>query len=527
MGLSEAEELEMLELENDNALAVQSSGQTDNPFKEFSGMSLSPKGIAASFLSSAAETEPYKAIATNDPISGFANNAMRGLIPAVTGTLGAGGGAAFGFGVGAIPATGILAAAGEAGRQMLVNSEAVRLGKPVTPALEGLGNIAEQGVMGSAAKYAEPIVAGGLLKAGGAIGRGAESVVDYLGTNLAGIKPWAQQFAKEAPDAVRKFIGAGPEAGENIANAIRSNVGKAVEAGENAYRQGIKTVLGDSKYGPGFRVNIRENVGSDLAQIKKDFGYGLKDRFGANGRGANYYRTIDRILQQDDVDLETAYYLQRDLNNVATDNAGTTLGVAFGRAADKLGTYLGTKVPELGAANSAYSAAKTLEREASRLTRADDVVSFATRVLNKADGSLMKEQLKTIGQWVPEVGKALDDALAYSAAQQVGPAMRSLPQTGMGASIAEGFVVKPLAAAMATQYATGSPLMAAGVAAGMAAKNVVSSPLANFYAMRGVQAAQGPIFRVGAAASEAVEKMGAPLLQQAYQQTGPAWGRGR
>src|SRR5579872_4616029 len=174
--------------------------------------------------------------------------------------------------------------------------------------------------------------------------------------------------------------------------------------------------------------------------------------------------------------LDQVYAFQKQLNNLAQDNVGTPLGSAFGKLKLAVGNYLGEQVPEIGHANAGYAAAKALEEETGKLTNANDLLGYIGRAYNNVQQTGVKDSLDAAAQAVPGLGDIIQNIRAYQTAQAFTPLVRSLPQTGMGASIAHGFVREPVMAGIGAAYLTGNPLAGIAAGAGMAAKNLVTSP---------------------------------------------------
>lgn len=159
--MSESEELEMLELENENAHVQKGSeptGQTPpaNPNFEVAGRSQAFAGSAPSYAPPDSTNDsgisPTRALLTNEPTSGFAEDVIRGVPSTIGGlaggTVGLVAGAPLTVGAAATSAGGAAlgGAAGEASRQAVAQAYAGATGRPFTAPGEVLGNVASQGL---------------------------------------------------------------------------------------------------------------------------------------------------------------------------------------------------------------------------------------------------------------------------------------------------------------------------------------------------------------------------------------------
>lgn len=260
------------------------------------------------------------------------------------------------------------------------------------------------------------------------------------------------------------------------AQAFKQGVSDNVRAAGDAYRGLIDKVIGQNpKYGPGFRLNLQDGIGDDLARISKDYGYGQPGRLAEEGSQSRFLDFLRKANELKDATADQVYYFQRDLNNAIRSSGDDTLKSALREVKSSTNKFLETRVPEIGQANKVYAEAMTLADDLSRVTNADD----AARLIGaKMKGSSETRQaILDASERIPAVKQALEQLQDAQAGAQFNKGVPDIPRTGFGASLTLGLnsVFNPGAVALGT-------LGAAGV-----------SPLATAYAVKGAQAVAGAV----------------------------------
>lgn len=341
------------------------------------------------------------------------------MIGAALGTPGGIPGMAAGAAIGRLAQTGYQDIASIAGSGAPIKSP----GEAIAEAgAEGAATVITSGALSGAAKYGLPV---------------AERLIEYGAKNLGAVSGAAVDFIRKNLGAVVRNMGKGPADEAAIADEIRQAVAKTVEAGEQEYRATIAgAVRGGAKYGPGFRLNLMDDIGDKVKPILDEFGFTGPGRLEGSAAAKQFNEfAIARLSTLKSATPEKVYFFQRDLNALARDNRGTMLGAAYGKLAREVRGYLAEHIPEIGAANAKYAAAKTLEEEAGKLTGADDLAKFVLRTVRNPRETLSGEALMTVAGKVPAVAQGVEDIQGIEAAQAFSPLFRGLPQTGYGAAL--------------------------------------------------------------------------------------------
>lgn len=504
--MTETEELEWLELENENALSLRarnSAGGDDidafldakpddidafldaapGPAQPENGGSRDYSLFRSEFASPGPAGLPptganmTRAVLTNEPTKGPIEGAARAAFPVVGGLLGGGAGLAAGApsGPGAVATTlagyGLGGAGGEGVRQGLVQARSAALGLPYTSPGEVAGRMG---------------IEGGAQAAAGGLGMAAGPVLRGLGRGLVN-NPIARAVGNYSDDAARTLLdrpsaviakigdeGATADAAQEFKGAIDENTRLAGES----YRKLINQVVGpQSKYGPGFQLNVQQGVGDDLARIMSDYGIGKPGRIGVEAASGNrFLEFFRRANELTSASADDVYYLQRDLNNAIRSANDPTLKAALTQTKAAVGKYLERTVPEIGRANSIYAEATNLADELAGATNADDAARF---IKSKLSGSgEIKQAILAAADRLPLVRKALEDLATAGAAKAFSPALAEIPRTGFFPGIA------------ATGKLLGmGPAAAVGGTMGLAG----ASPRATAYVVRATQSAVNAI----------------------------------
>lgn len=441
---------------------------------------------------------------SNEPTSGILNNTAR-AVPSIVGGMIRG------------PRG---AAAGEALRQgaVYLNSRSGATQAPtISDATIRPAIAAGTQIIGDAAA---PYVAAGISGLAKGIGNTASNVLEYGGVNLAGVKQAAYDVAKTGADKVRAFIGAEPAVGDNLAQNVRGLIAGAVSKGEKEYPKLIDAAKADPAYA-GKTFDLQSAIGDKALEIGDKFKLIRTPNLEANPGAAKYWKFAGQLDRLSNASLDEVHGFQQQLNGLASEYAGKPLGAAFRQLQGKVRSFLGNEIPEIGKANAAYAAAKTLEEQTGKLTNANDLLAHIARVSRNPQDTLEKQALTSASDKVPGLADALGNVDAYHAAQSFGPLVRGLPQTGMGASIASGFIKQPVMAAMGTQYVTGNPVLAGAAGVGTFARNVTVSPRLSLAALGAAQKA-GPLLADAAQATAKGAGALVPALSQALSHMSPA-----
>jgi len=514
MALSEAEELELLELENEEAML--SSGQApggdsglrdapNDPNFEI-GMRTAP--VAGAPLSPRIEGAPgpsedfVRGLTTNEPVSSLAGGLGRAALPiAATATLPLGAGAA---GLGAVarygPAIGRAALGGAAGgavRQTGVSLQSAFSGQGGPTTGEVLGNVglsaAEQG-LGQAGAFAIP-------PAAAAVGRGL--VNNPVARALGGYtKEAASRLMARAEDVVSKLgnSDAIPESIRGAATSFKAALQENLELAGEKYRHLVNGALERSR---------ASNQIVDLSDLNRaarevDEAVNITSKEG-NEVFAGFANRINEMANRGRDTIsgggalgDEVYRLQRDLNFAIRENrTNSVLSMKLGRLKDSVNDVLQKNLPEIREANKIYRAANEISDDLDRITGADDT---SRAILNKmrATGSDTRQAILDAAKELPAAQRALDELLDLDAARQFSKGMPDIPRTGFGATMLFGLNQAFNPAAVAT-----GALALPG-----------ASPLATAYVVRGAQRAASATPNILREATATT----APLLEAAYLQ---------
>ena len=424
--MTEAEELELLELENENAHAAQGA----------------PPGALGAFAGG---------FRGEDRLSGLsganvAEELGRGALPILFGTIGAAGG----------PAVSALGAA--AGRAAQNAAQAAMTGQDLgvggamaSPAIEGAtqflgGKVVQHGVAPAARALAK--------RAAGTIGGMAGEAFERLVARPAQVlSDWARD-----PDTAK-------EVGGVFKEAVKTNLKRAGEAYEAIIERALRgtgaAVPGQPSL-PGMapaappKFNLLDAVGGKLAKISDDFGFANPNRLTANVEGADVFRSINSKIQGlTEATAEDVYYLQRDLGTLARQYEGKPLGAALKRTRAAVMEHIGTALPEIGEANRLYATAKNLDDLAESFV---NVENFPAKIAHAyRQNTSVKDAAESIASGIPAAREALEKMRDAIAGQAFAPAMASIPRTGL----ASGLGALGLGAAGMNPLALGGAVVAA------------------------------------------------------------------
>lgn len=355
------------------------------------------------------------------------------------------------------------------------------------------GELAMEGLAGPALKV------GG--KIAGKVGLGAKA----LGKEA--VKRPTQLLGQVRGESFERLVGRPKEVLEEISkmsddpnrikelgNAFKGALDENFKAAQTAYEDIIsKQLLENPKY-KGKTFDLLQAVGDDMAKIKKDFGFGQPNRFGASEREAQLFRDLDNLVQgQRRASAETVFNLQKDINRALRNPAieGTPLQAALGQVDTAMQTYLSKSIPEIGKANDIYSGAKELQTFAKgTLERLEDLPGKVSSAFKR--NTAFKDQLEKAADNVPKAREALEAMRDALAAQDFSPRIAKLPATGLATGVG----------ALNLAGVAGNPVAAAGA---VAAAPFLSPRLTANVVGRSLQAARKASGR-GAAAVKAAEE---------------------
>lgn len=542
---------------------AQPSGNTPPPNESFevAGRYNTPGGTPSyappSTVDDGSQFSATRALLTNDPTKGLAEDFVRGAPAAIGGMVGAAGG----VGVGSIPFAGLGAAGGEGVRQNFAQLYALANGKELSTPRQVATNMAAQGVT-NAAGQGVSLAAGPALRFAG---NKAADFAEYTAKNIAGVSKQSYDFAKNNIASVAKYIGADPEKANALAVQLRGSIDDAAKAGEDYYRTVVDKIVGDGTNVSGVKINARKSLAESVDSIRKQFGYDAPMKAAHAGHGAPAVKPLEildefgqvasrlkpeeaavrgtvRVTSPDEAAAfgkfaeaigkmkeaspQQVYFLQKDLNGAIENAYGTPLGAALKQlrtGVRKMVNDNARDLPDLVDANKAYAAAQDLRETAKKLVNSNDLVGEIRRTFSNEFATGKKAAIDEIAARVPSVGKTVNELRSFNAGASFTPAMRALPQTGMGASIAHGFVYEPLRNGLAAGALAG-PLTGMAVGAGTAAKNVLASPRAQFAALKYGTAAASGMSRAAGAVAPYASKAVAPTAGFAGSRVGELLG---
>lgn len=459
---------------------------------------------------------PARALLTNEPTQGLAEDLLRGVPAGLGGAFGGGAGLVGGIpsGPGAVLTSMGGAAAGSAGgeaaRQAAANLYARATGKTPTPIAEAAKGVAVQGAVGGLGQGVG-LAAGPVLKyAGKKVG----DLAEYTAKNLAGVAKQSYDFAKGNISSVVKYVGANPEQANALAGELRSSIDDAAKAGEAYYRTVVDKIIGDGTNVSGVKINARKSLAQSVESVRKQFGYDapvaaphahgsptakpleILSEFGgvasrikpeaaavkgtvrvtSPDEAAAFSKFADAIGKMKEASPQQVYFLQKDLNGAIENAYGTPLGAALKQLRSSVRKMVDDNakdLPDLIDANKAYAAAQDLRETAKNLVNSNDLVGEIRRIFSNEFATGKKAAIEEIAARVPKVGETVNNLRGFNAAASFDPYFRTLPQTGMGFGVAG-------AAGAAGAAAVNNPLTALLSVPAMA----MASPRAQLMALR-------------------------------------------
>lgn len=440
----------------------------------------------------------HRALLTNEPTSGFAEDVLRAAPGMALGAVGMSTG----------PGTSaLLAGGGEMLRQGAVAANAALTDGKFPTALDTLG----RPVLAAAEQYTGAKYLPKAFDAGKAV---ASKAGQYVAENLAGVGRPAYEFAKEHLGKVVAHLADTPADADVIANRIRGEVGNAVGYAKRQYDTLIKSVTKNPAYKD--RTFDLSDVNKEAVDISDEFGLlpspgqtidALDDTSDIPGAAA-FERIRNSLPKMTSANIDQVYRLQKRVNTLKRSFKGSPMGVAFGRLSNKLDDFITNKlgIDEISDANASWKAAKDLEEESASLVNANDLINYVVRTYKNPRMTGAKEKIAGVGEAVSEVGNLILEARAHDAAQAFAPLTRRLPQTGFGAMITKGFVggagLGIGGAAMANPLAAAA---GAGLAAGI---GTATSPRASLLALQAGHSIAPYYNRLAAAARPGLERLG-------------------
>jgi hypothetical protein len=175
----------------------------------------------------------------------------------------------------------------------------------------------------------------------------------------------------QRPNEVMPWTGARPTDAKDAADVFRG----AVEAqGENAkagYEEAWNSALGNGgKYGPGFKVNLMDEIGGDAAKIRDKFNYGSVLQ-SANHQDAKVFNGFwSDINNMKEASAKDIWELQGNLNAAirkAADTGNSDLAKSLGELKGVMESKVLKSIPEVAEANTPYAAAKSLSADTAGL----------------------------------------------------------------------------------------------------------------------------------------------------------------
>lgn len=359
MALTEAEELEMLELENEEALAASSmrdavAAPPPNPDYEVMGRSQTAQAPSPAYVppviqpGPGLDISPTRALLTNEPTSGYAESFMRGVPAQMGAIVGGVAGGGLTAGLGSVPGAMAGAAAGESVRQMGSQMFAAATGKEYSQPGEIIGNVALQGTLGGVSQA-------GAVGVDKAIKYGTERlpsfIEHYFGPQSAITRYIQSRGAKTVLTGDNLSPDAPMNALENARGAIvggRKAAGSAVGAAEDALIESgaLSQPLDVSDIAAGLRQAVEKAglIGKDAAAL-------------APAQKKNLEYILGRL--EGGLTGSEAVQIKRMLGELI-DTTGGRIPEVGGKAAGlirqttgKLAERINTTHPKLGEANAA------------------------------------------------------------------------------------------------------------------------------------------------------------------------------
>lgn len=440
MALTEAEELELLELENENAKAMGARPPDPAP---------RPLGLGVRALTAAAVPATLLAPGMVDRVGksflGIDQRPASGLGETVADYVGREGlqtGASMGAqllagGVGPQAALASGAAAGAAtGLQLGARSLAKKVGYDAA-APESIGQAAGEvgkvaAITGAASMAIPPAVR--------LAGAGIREATKRTAGLISGVGGEAFERILARPKEVLKEIAEGPlEKSKEYAVAFKESIERNFDLAGQEYEEIIKRELLDNPAmnaaAGGKRFNLLKDMGRELADVQRDFGFGMPNRLGGAGAEADEFLRIKRMMDgMKNASAEELYYLQRDLGRIARDNKGTSLGASLSRVNEKMKDYLANRIPAIAKANEVYKPAKemmvALEKQIDKI---DDLPAKIKGAYER--NTQFKDLIEKIAEGLPAARMALEGLRDSLAAKPFDVGIAQLPRTGLAAGV--------------------------------------------------------------------------------------------
>lgn len=302
----------------------------------------------------------------------------------------------------------------------------------------------EAGAQYLGAKYL-PAVAGAVGEQAGKIGAGAYK---YVAKNITGLSDDAMKALFDNPSSVMKYAKMGAERAAEIssdaAKQFKSLIDANIEAASDTYGKLIGIVRSNEKYGPGFKLNLQEGIGQNVADIQREFGYNIPGRVAEEAEANTFQKFMLRANELSSATPEEVYFFQKDLNAAIRNNRGKTISSALAKVKGEVMDYIETSIPEIAPANQVYRRAMELSEDLSRVVNADDAAAVIKRALRS--NSETKDAILKASDEIAGARQSLEEMVESSAGKEAAPWLRSMPQTGftpgvygaIGAGIAVG-----------------------------------------------------------------------------------------
>lgn len=504
----------------------QKSGTFDKMANAISGLAPGAPLIAESVGKN--QENIFQGLTTNRP-EGFVQRTANALPATIGGMLAGPGGAG----------------AGEAARQGIVYANARLTGQP-TPSLAEMGlqtGLAAGGqkIAQIAAPYIGKALIGGKVvanpaagflegklipNANGELGGLAGSVIKagkdfgkYLATNIAGVKPGSYEIAEKGAKSVSGYLNAGPEVGDKLAEGVRSVIGNAVKGGEESYSSLINAAKANPEYA-GKTFDLQKAIGDKALDISEKFNFNATPNSeGLPGANA-FWKQAKKLDSLSNAGLDDVYRFQRETGQLAKTYGARNpaLAKAMGELADAAKNQIGEWIPEIGQANAAYRAAKTLEEETGKLVNSNDLIDYVVKSYKNPHNTLAKQAIESAVDKVPGFSEAINNVRMYGAAQDFAPLIRGIPSTGYGAAAIYG-LGQGVHSAVKALGGGGLAEAGAGILAGAGA--AVSSPRLSLAALQASQAA-APAIQAGISYAAEGGRALVPLAAQAVSFMAPA-----
>jgi hypothetical protein len=296
------------------------------------------------------DISPTRALLTNEPTSGLAEDFIRGIPAGIGGSFGGAAGGGVTAGLAAVPGAAAGAAAGEGTRQALAQSYAALTGKEFTPPQEVIGRTVTQGILGAAGQMG----AAGLQRAGTwASGRIPDFIETYFGPNAA----LTRYIRGRGANKVLTPGNMNPDAPMNALEGVQRKLSGARKAAGGAVGAAEDAILESG--GLGQQIDLTD-IADDLeAQITK---HGF-DGPGASlaGKDAKTLKDVLGHMRKGNLSAAEAINLKRRLGETLSYSGGrvpeinkTAEGI-LKKTTGKIAERINTTFPDLGKANANFS----------------------------------------------------------------------------------------------------------------------------------------------------------------------------